>query len=120
MPLWKTDEIVKLCTFPGVTVEVFEPGGDFDTREVYVTFPHEPDDGLIVYGMSDYHQSNHPGLSDKERDELELRDVVLRNRMSDSDGGIQTQDAKILLTGTTIRAELTLLGFIVHDHWKKI
>jgi len=120
MPLWKTDDIIKMCSLPGCSVEVEEPGGDYDTSAVIVKFDRDPDDGLIIYGMGDFWEANTEALTNAQRDEVQLQNVILRNIHSDSDGGIQTSDPAIASAGAAICGLLQQAGFSIHRHWDQL
>jgi hypothetical protein len=125
MPLWKTDEIVKLCSgIEGTTVTTQEPGGDWDTNEVVIKFDHlkedEYADCLLLQGFGAFWLSSTPAFTDEQRDEVEVDDVVFRNRISDSDGGIQTRDPKVAAAGALITGRLQDAGFLIARHWKQL
>jgi hypothetical protein len=91
---------------------------------VVVEFDHlkkvEYADCLLIQGFGAFWSANTPEFTDAMRDEIEIEDVVLCNRCSDSDGGIQTDDPKVAAAGAIIRGRLKKAGFHIARHYKQL
>lgn len=117
MTAWNTETIAD--AIPDVvegpaTVHIYPFGGDYDTNTVLVTFGDEdPEDwaadALLVTGFV----VNDPHFARTDPDHMDVDVVEFRNRRSDSDGGIQTDDLDLAMEAVRIKHWLKAQGFQV-------
>lgn len=117
MPHWNTQDIIKLCQVPGVIrTDTIGFGGDYDTTEVLLSFFEKETEESEVDGLSIQGFKFGEPLDAKQRDEVDLTTVVLRNWLSDS--GVQTEEPVVAAAAALIRKALRAAGFSVYDHYE--
>lgn len=109
---WNTQQLKDaLEKATGLTAEIEEAGGDYDTESILLSHAGNKKDYLRVEGYN-------PEKAVEDASNWEVTHVVLRNQQSDSRGGVRTKDPVLAAATAAIRIVFEKLGIEdLHDHY---